>query len=97
LYHTRLHGNFRDGDKQEALLTYFSWASVIFALLAALFWGASALVNLPTLSGVIRDIDNLGPFHSAMKKVGKLNAVAAGCAFISALSQAITLTLTPLP
>jgi hypothetical protein len=48
-------------------------------------------VSLPRLSGVIRDIDNLGPFHSAMKKIAKLNAIAATCAFISALLQAITL------
>jgi hypothetical protein len=72
-------------------MNYIPWTSVAFAGIAALLWGASAFVNLPQLSDTFADILNLAPFHSAMKKVSKLNAAAAACAFVSALLQAITL------
>jgi len=70
-------------------MIYVSWGSAIVAGLAAIFWLASARVSLPKLSTVLSDIDKLGPFHSAMKKVGRLNAIAAGCAFLSAFLQTL--------
>jgi hypothetical protein len=75
--------------------------SVVFAFGAAIFWGWSAFVNVPTLySGFgtlgtqMPDGSNVigpGPFYAALAKISKLNALAAGCAFFSALTQALTL------
>jgi hypothetical protein len=68
-----------------------SIVSVIFAMLAAVLWGRSALVNLPIMGSAYGAIANLGPFYSAMKKVARFNAGAAGCAFVSAVAQALAL------
>ena len=75
--------------------------SVVSALAAAFFWGWSALVNLPvlesgygTLVSVMKDgtrVIGEGPFYAALAKVSRLNAIAAGCAFVSAAAQAVTL------
>ena len=75
--------------------------SVLFALGAALFWGWSAIINVPllksgygTLVSVMRDGSTVigeAPFYAALAKISRLNAVAAGCAFLSALTQAFTL------
>ena len=74
--------------------------SVVFAL-AAIFWAWSAIVNVPllksgygTLVSVMKDGSTVigeAPFYAALAKISVLNAVAAGCAFLSALTQAFTL------
>jgi uncharacterized membrane-anchored protein YitT (DUF2179 family) len=78
-----------------------SIVSVVFALGAALFWAWSAFVNVPiiysgygTLGTQMTDgstVVGAGPFYAALTKISRLNAAAAGCAFVSALTQAITL------
>ena len=78
-----------------------SLVSVVFALGAAGFWGWSALINVPviysgfgTLGTQMPDGSNISgvePFYAALKLISKLNALAAGCAFASALTQALTL------
>jgi hypothetical protein len=78
-----------------------SFVSVVFALGAAGFWGWSALINVPviysgfgTLGTQMPDGSNIAgvePFYAGLKLISKLNALAAGCAFISALTQALTL------
>jgi hypothetical protein len=67
-----------------------SWISVGFALLAAALWGWSALANVPVIGSAYAGIDNLEPFYKALKKIARLNFGAAGCAFISALLQAVS-------
>jgi hypothetical protein len=73
------------------MITALSIVSVLFAALAALFWAWSALVNLPVIGSSYGAIANLDPFYAALKKVARLNVTAAGCAFVSALTQAIAL------
>jgi uncharacterized membrane-anchored protein YitT (DUF2179 family) len=78
-----------------------SIVSVIFALGAAAFWGWSAFINVPviysgygTLGTQLPNgttIAGIEPFYSALKTISRLNALAAGCAFVSALTQALTL------
>jgi len=75
--------------------------SVIFALAAAVFWGWSAIVNIPvfvsgfgTLVTVMKDgstVPGQDLFFAALKRISVLNAAAAGCAFVSAFTQALTL------
>jgi hypothetical protein len=75
--------------------------SVVFALLAAFFWGWSALVNVPIIKSgygglvtIMKDgsmVDGEAPFYAALTTISRLNFVAAGCAAISALTQAFTL------
>ena len=75
--------------------------SVVFAFGAAIFWGWSAFINVPiiysgfgTLGTQMPDGSTVvgpGPFYAALMKISHLNAWAAGCAFVSALTQAITL------
>ena len=75
--------------------------SVVFALAAAFFWGWSAFINVPmlqsgwgTLVTIIEDgskVNGVAPFYAALAKVSRLNAVAAGCACLSAVTQAVTL------
>jgi hypothetical protein len=79
------------------------WASlsVLFALGAAFFWAWSAMVNVPilksgygTLVTVLKDGSTVigeAPFYEALARIARLNAVAAACAFLSALTQAVTL------
>ncbi|MGA9042415.1 MAG: hypothetical protein WB421_17915 [Terriglobales bacterium] len=78
-----------------------SIVSVLFALSAAGFWGWSAFINVPviysgygTLVTQMPDGSNIAgvaPFYAALKLISKLNFLAAGCAFFSALTQALTL------
>jgi len=78
-----------------------SIVSVVFALGAAGFWGWSALINVPVIYsgyGTLgtqlpngSSIPGVEPFYAALKLISKLNALAAGCAFVSALTQALTL------
>jgi hypothetical protein len=75
--------------------------SVLFALGAALFWAWSAFVNVPiiysgfgTLGTQMPDgstVIGAGPFYAALTKISRLNAAAALCACLSAITQAITL------
>jgi hypothetical protein len=75
--------------------------SVFFAFGAAFLWGWSAFINVPvlksgwgTLVSVMKDGSNEPsekPFYDALAKISRLNAGAAGCAFFSALTQALTL------
>jgi hypothetical protein len=79
----------------------WSVLSVLFALGAAFFWAWSAMVNVPllksgygTLVTVVKDGSTVigeAPFYEALARISRLNAVAAGCAFLSALTQAVTL------
>ena len=78
-----------------------SIVSVVFALGAAGFWGWSALINVPVIYsgfGTLgtqlpngSNIPGVEPFYAALKLISKLNALAASCAFVSALTQAMTL------
>jgi len=82
-------------------MNILSIVSVVFALGAALFWAWSAFVNVPTIYsgyGTLgtqmpdgSTVIGAGPFYAALTKISRLNAAAAGCAFVSALTQAITL------
>jgi len=75
--------------------------SAVFAACAAIFWGSSAVVNLPilksgygTLVSVMKDGSTVAgerPFYAAMKRISRLNAIAAVCAFLSAITQAAAL------
>jgi hypothetical protein len=76
------------------MVTILSQLSVLFALLAAAFWAWSSLVNLPVIGSAYGAIANLDPFYAALKKVARLNALAAGSAFFSALFQAIALHIS---
>jgi hypothetical protein len=68
-------------------------ASVVFAFLAALLWGASAAVNIPLIGSGWGSLVGLDAFYAAMKKVARLNMLAAASAAISALCQALSLAL----
>jgi hypothetical protein len=82
-------------------MNIWSILSVVFALGAAVFWGWSAIINVPILKSgysslvsVMKDGSTVvgeAPFYAALAKISRLNAVAAGCAFVSALTQALTL------
>ena len=81
----------------------WSILSISFALGAAFFWGWSAIVNVPllesgygTLVTVMKDgsiVIGEAPFYRALGLISRLNAIAAGCAFLSALTQAVALFL----
>jgi predicted membrane-bound dolichyl-phosphate-mannose-protein mannosyltransferase len=73
--------------------TEISWAGVAFAFVAAILWGMSAAVNLPVIGSSYGAIANLDPFYSALKKVARLNMLAAVFAALSALFQAVVLAL----
>jgi len=80
-----------------------SIVSVVFALGAALSWAWSAFINVPVIYSGFGTLGTQlpngstvvgpGPFYAALAKISRLNALAAGCAFVSALSQALTLLL----
>jgi hypothetical protein len=76
------------------MIMLLSGLSVQFALLAAALWAWSSLVNLPVIGSAYGAIANLNPFYGALKKVARLNALAAACAFVSAFLQAFVLYLT---
>jgi hypothetical protein len=83
------------------MMKLWSSLSAVFALFAALLWGWSAFINVPllksgfgTLVTVMKDGSTIvgeAPFYAALAKISRLNAGAASCAFLSALTQAITL------
>jgi hypothetical protein len=76
------------------MIMLLSGLSVLFALLAAALWAWSSLVNMPIIGSAYGAIANLDPFYAALKKVARLNAFAAACAFVSAFLQALVLYLT---
>ena len=69
--------------------------SVGFAVLAAVFWAGSAVVNLPRLQATYEGIDPIEEFGAALRKVSRLNVFAAACACLSVRSQAVSIYLTP--
>jgi hypothetical protein len=82
------------GIAPRVIETFFSGMSVIFAAVAAILWGWSALVNLPVIGSAYAAIHNLDPFYAALKRVARLNAFAALSAFLSASAQATALYLS---
>jgi hypothetical protein len=71
----------------------FSILSVLCAVVAAGFWGYSAIIKLPKISGSYVEIHNLEPFYSTLKKIALCNAFAAAAALCSAIFQAVTMYL----
>jgi len=79
----------------------WSILSVVFAVAAAVLWGCSAFVNVPLLRsgfGTLVSVKKDGstevgeaPFYAALAKISRLNAFAAACACVSAITQAVTL------
>ena len=79
----------------------WSILSVFFALAAAVLWGWSAMINVPVLKSgfgslvsVMRDGSTVvgeAPFYAALARISRLNAFAAACACLSAITQAVTL------
>jgi hypothetical protein len=49
-------------------------------------------VNVPVIVSAHGGISNLESFYKALKKIARLNFGAAGCAFVSALIQAISIS-----
>jgi hypothetical protein len=70
-----------------------SLLSVLFAVGAALFWGQSARVDYPVIDNSYVQMVNIEPFYAALKKVARLNTLAACSALLSAAFQALTLFL----
>ena len=54
------------------------------ALAAAVFWFASTTVKLPSRGTSWHQTAEIDPYAKAMKRVARLNAIAAGCAGVSA-------------
>ncbi len=59
--------------------------TVVFAALAALFWGRAAMVKVP--SGV--SMNDLTLVVGALRRQNRLNSFAAGCAAIALILQGI--------
>jgi hypothetical protein len=88
-------------ERRDLQIKLASVLSVVFAMAAALLWGCSALVNIPTLKSGFGTLVSVmqgattvlgeAPFYDALATISRLNAAAAGCALLSALSQAMTL------
>jgi hypothetical protein len=76
------------------MIMLLSGLSVLFALSAAGLWAWSSLVNIPIIGSAYGAIANLDPFYAALKKIARLNAFAAACAFLSTFLQAFVLYLT---
>jgi len=76
------------------VLTIISAASVLFAAFAAILWAWSSFVNLPVLGSGWGTLVNTNEFYAAMTLIGRLNMTAAGCAFFSALCQAVALYIS---
>ncbi|OKO83747.1 hypothetical protein [Bradyrhizobium sp. NAS96.2] len=76
-------------------VSLLNWAnaSVAFAFLAAFLWGASAFVNIPLIGSGFGALVGLDAFYGAMRKVARLNMLAAASAAISALCQAFSLAV----
>ncbi|MGC2778066.1 MAG: hypothetical protein WA418_20760 [Bradyrhizobium sp.] len=70
-----------------------TWSSVVFAGLAAVLWGGSAAVNIPLIGSGWGALVGLDAFYAAMRKIARLNMLAATSAAISALCQALSLAV----
>jgi hypothetical protein len=68
----------------------FVLISTLFAFGAAVFWACSAFVDYPVIDNSYVQMVNVEPFYAALRRVARLNALAAGCAFLSAGLQAIS-------
>ncbi len=83
------------------MMALWSIFSIVFAFAAALLWFCSTLINVPLLKSgygrlvtVMKDGSTVigeAPFFAALGNIARLNAGAAGCAFLSTLTQAIAL------
>jgi hypothetical protein len=76
------------------MIAVISFASVLFAGLAAILWAWSSAVNIPVLGSGWDTLVNSDGFYAAMKKISRLNMSAAAAAFISAFCQAAALYLS---
>jgi hypothetical protein len=82
-------------------MSLWSVLSVAFALFAAILWVWSTFIHVPhlksgfgTLNTILKDgstVPGEAPFYTALATISFLNAVAAGCACISAGLQAVRL------
>jgi hypothetical protein len=70
-----------------------TWCSVGFAVLAALLWAGSAAVNIPLIGSGFGTLVGLNEFYAAMRKIARLNMLAAISAAISALCQGLSLVV----
>ena len=70
-----------------------SWASLFFAIAAAIFWARSSIVRVPDIS----DTAGLAAARfvgGLMQRQSRLNANAAGCAAASVVAQIVLRMLT---
>ncbi len=65
------------------------YAAILFALAAAASWFRSATIRLPPTGQ--EPWKGTGPFHAALVKQSRWNAVAAICAALAAIFQVISL------
>jgi len=71
------------------LVRVFGWIGILTGLGAAIFWLWSAMIPIPKI-----DLNWIGEaplFFGAIKKQSELNAIAAICAAVAVLSEAIVL------
>jgi len=59
-------------------ISFVQIGAVVFAALAAAFWIRASMVRLPSGS-------ELGPLSDAIRRQGRYNAIAGGCAAVAAL------------
>ena len=78
-----------------ALACVLSWVSVVFASLAAVFWGWSALVRLPerVTSGWGGSGGSAQAMGDALRRQARLSQFGAACAAVAAAAQAVLLLL----
>lgn len=74
------------------IAAFLQYVAIVFALAAALSWLRSATIKLPPTGE--EPWNGTGPFHGALVKQSRWNAVAAICAAFAALSQAISIAAT---
>lgn len=70
----------------HAILQY---VTILLAIAAAISWLRSARVHLPPTGE--EPWEGIGPFHAALVKQSKWNAIAATCAAAAAILQATLL------
>jgi hypothetical protein len=78
-----------------ALENVLSWISVVFASLAAVFWGWSAAVHLPerVTSGWGGSGGSVQAMGDALRRQARLSQLGAACAAVAAAAQAMLLLL----
>ena len=76
------------------MATIASLVSIILSVVAAGFWGSSAMANLPVIKGSYAVIENLGPFYKALTRIARLNAIAAFFTLVSAVAQGLALYIS---